>query len=365
MKALKLVEGPNHHRNGDGAHHISEMMPLWKLQSTAKDDPIVRCAKAYAEAFKKHPLEPRLKQITAEARCSRNHVKPNLETAVRLRYLRLIVNYPKDGELSNSLAQAYGLKEAVVTTAPADWNDQESVRTAVAPTILTYLEQVVACFHQADPTRRLVRIGVDGGQMLFQALHQGELVDLPPANYEIVPLGFGPLAEPQYAAGVIANLLAIRIEMVHRKASVKDAFTIRADWQQGRNDYRRSFSVERQASPTADVDLLVVGIGSRKAGQLHRELQRAPNRRLHTSQHFGDICNLAFNRNGDAVTSMVRNRASLLNLHKLRTMAANADKLVIGSAGGRDKVDAIRTVLRNKYISVLVTDRETAIALLQ
>ena len=53
----------------------------------------------------------------------------------------------------------------------------------------------------------------------------------------------------------------------------------------------------------------------------------------------------------------------LLSLADLQGLAKE-DSLVVGAAGGREKLDALRVVLPSGYISVLITDQSTARALI-
>lgn len=74
----------------------------------------------------------------------------------------------------------------------------------------------------------------------------------------------------------------------------------------------------------------------------------------------GDILSHFLTKNGEPVAMAQENRLMSTPLDDLRKL-----ENVIGAAGGPSKVDAILAVLRGGYLDVLITDEDTATALLQ
>jgi hypothetical protein len=230
------------------------------------------------------------------------------------------------------------------------------------------------CRTLSSPFRHLTLsnvIGLDGGLTLYKAVHDTATRDFPrKLSYELVPLVFGPLAGNKYTATVVANLLESKLETLGMTVDVRDAFEIKAEWGRisdgGRRRGRMHFTINMlNRTVVSQLDFLFTGIGSHRAGLLHREMQLSRAKGRAPRGYFGDVLNLPFNREGDEVVPLSRSRAVLLNLSELRELAMSPTVLVIGAAGGTDKIDAIRTVLKCKYISVLITDAQTAMALVE
>src|ERR1051325_2769555 len=156
---------------------MRSLVPIWD-NVAEKNDVVMRCAQAFAVAFAKNPAEPRLGDIAREAGCSRNAVRKHLAEARRRGILSLNLQLPKHKGLSQELAEKYDLAEAVVTLTPTKRNDQSSIRAALAPEVLRYFERFCKRLAQASKDKKLLRIGVDGGLTLHQAVREAALPPL-------------------------------------------------------------------------------------------------------------------------------------------------------------------------------------------
>lgn len=74
----------------------------------------------------------------------------------------------------------------------------------------------------------------------------------------------------------------------------------------------------------------------------------------------GHICGHHFNVEGEHVLTPLSGRTIGITLQQLRSLP-----LVVGVSWGEQKLAAIRGALKGRYISALITDRETAAALLE
>jgi len=346
--------------------NVRALVPIW-TDVANETDVVMRCAEAFAKAFDTNPMEPQLRAIAQKVGCSRNAVRNHLAEAKRRGMLSLNLKLPKKKRLSDELAQVYGLAEAVVTLMPTRWNDQDSIRSALATEAMRYFERLCIRLIQTNENRKLLRVGIDGGRTLDEAVREALFSRLPKIQYELVPLVFGPLAGSQFTASVVANVLASKLEAFGADAVVQDAFKVRPEWTNGNGRQKEArFAVEISSKTgITPLDLLFVGIGSPEAGLLQRELLRLPRSQRTAMTFYGDILNLAFDQNGRELKSINRSRAALLTLKDLQRLSSSPSTLVIGVAGGKEKVNAIRTVLRCRYISVLITDQATAGALLE
>ena len=114
---------------------LRELAPIW-TDVAPEEDIVVRCARAFAEAFRDNPASPTLARIAKAAGCSRNAVRRYLAVAQARGFLALSVHLPKDASLSRELAERFGLVEAIVTPRQTRWDDQESIRSALAPEVM-------------------------------------------------------------------------------------------------------------------------------------------------------------------------------------------------------------------------------------
>lgn len=348
---------------------IRNLTPIIR-NSGEVDNVVVNCAREFARAFDENPCNPTLRTIAAAVGCSRNAVKRYLREAQKSNLLALTLHLPKEKTLSRNLAEKYGLAEAVVSLTPANWGDPDSVRAALAPEVMRYLERACIGLAELKGQQSTVRIGVDGGLTLYQAVRDTTTHQFPTKlKYELVPLTFGPLEGSKYTATVVANLLASRLETLGLGVQVQDAFAVKTEalriGGRVRDSRKVHFTIEiPDRAAVSRLDIFVAGIGSHRAGSFRHELRLSRVKGRATQEHIGDITCLPFNHDGDPVESLSWGQKTLLNLGELQKLASSPTALVIGAAGGIDKIDAIRIILKRRYISVLITDPETALALI-
>jgi DNA-binding transcriptional regulator LsrR (DeoR family) len=344
---------------------VRSLTPIWA--NTAEDyDVVARCAEAFAKSFAHNPAEPRVSHIAKAAKCGRNDVKEYLAKASRRGMLVLSLRLPKQGQLSHALARKYNLAEAIVTLNPADWSDQDSIRSCLAVELMNYFERFCFRLTEQEGERCPIRIGIDGGQTLHQAVWEADLSALPRVKYELVPLVWGPLVGSKFTASIVANILGMKLEALGAEVEVTDGFAFKASAHDSFDEKApMQFTIEKTcAAAQLPMQLLLVGIGSGQAGLLHRELQSVAKSKKPV-KHFGDILNLPFDREGKQNESIAHSRAVLLSLFDLQRLSKSRSTLVVAAAGGEDKIEAIRTVLRCGYISVFITDPTTAMHLLK
>ena len=357
----KLISNPDSKKSDTHSPvHVSPGIPV--------DDRVVeRCAYALAEKFAAGETSPHLNEIAKAVGCSRNSVKGYLETAVKRGLLRLSVELPENTNIGQRLAKKFGLVEAVVTATPIVWSDQESVRSALATETVRYMVSLCTRLAARNRGHSPIRIGLDGGQTIFRVAREIGGCKLPVCEYEFVPLVFGPLKGPQFTASIVANIFATRVESSGSAIHVRDGFQIEADWKHARRASGQVHFTVNMPKPDiiSDLDIVLLGIGSNSAGQLFEEIRDRKDERTSIEDHFGDILNIAFDRCGDEVQSISRSRAVPFGLSHLAAHSQARSGLVLGIAGGADKLDAIRVVLNRHYVSVLITDTTTALKLVE
>lgn len=333
-----------------------------------EDPKILECAAEFAAEFKINPIEPTLSRIAEKTGSSRNLIKQRLDEAQRKGYLQLILRLPTNDRIVEKLKSKYRcLKEVIVvghlpgSSQDFFWDKQESIRPLLAREVVRFVSDFARRAKEADRTLKLLKIGIDGGNTLYTAFHDTGIAEVPRIKYEILPLVLGPLVGSKYTASNVATLLASRLSVDIVDVEIVDGFRVTPDWLRPHQSARRlSLSIELPGQDRVrDLDLFLVAIGSKNAGLAQREVNLLRLKAKDRLRHHGDICNLGFDENGIEVP-MNRDRAILVTLDTLKKASSNKAQTVVGVGGGQDKWEAIRTALLNSFMSVLITDAQTA-----
>ena len=121
-------------------------------------------------------------------------------------------------------------------------------------------------------------------------------------------------------------------------------------------------SLQDVSTMTEYADMSVVGIGAAVEGAtvLHNGiLNEGELTVLKMQGAVGDVLNHFMDKDGNLIQTEIEDRVISTDLDKLRQL-----KNVVGVAGGKDKVTAIKAVLNGSYLNVLITDSDTATELL-
>lgn len=121
--------------------------------------------------------------------------------------------------------------------------------------------------------------------------------------------------------------------------------------------------VQQAMSLFGQLDIALVGIGALEPSRMLRSSGNVftgeEMRVLREAGAVGDICLQFFDANGAPVRSAFSSRVISIPLQDLKNTP-----YVIGVAGGERKVEAILAALRGRWVNTLITDRQTAQALL-
>lgn len=121
-------------------------------------------------------------------------------------------------------------------------------------------------------------------------------------------------------------------------------------------------SLQDVSTMTEYADMSVVGIGAAVEGATvlrNGILNEGELTVLKMQGAVGDVLNHFMDKNGNLIQTEIEDRVISTDLDKLRQL-----KNVVGVAGGKDKVTAIKAVLNGGYLNVLITDSDTAAELL-
>jgi len=289
-------------------------------------------------------------EIMSRLSVSQSTISRLLKRAEKAGIVRITVSVPSgvNPELEEALQEKFGLREAIVVDSMDD--DDQIVRD-LGPAAAYYIETTLkpadvvglsswsaALLAMVDCMRPNPRTeGVRVMQILGGVGNPGAEVHATQLTRRFANL-VGGTATLLPAPGVVGSADAKRI-------LIKDRY------------------VEEALRLLNTVTLALVGIGAVEPSRLlaasgnvfsPRELQA-----LSSQGAVGDICLRFFDKDGAPVATPLANRVIGMDLDQLR----KAER-VVGVAGGRRKVVAIRGALRGRLISVLITDRNTAQRLL-
>ena len=121
-------------------------------------------------------------------------------------------------------------------------------------------------------------------------------------------------------------------------------------------------SLQDVSTLTEYADMSVVGIGAAVEGATvlrNGILNEGELTVLKMQGAVGDVLNHFMDKDGNLIQTEIEDRVISTDLDKLRQL-----KNVVGVAGGKDKVTAIKAVLNGGYLNVLITDSDTAAELL-
>ena len=121
-------------------------------------------------------------------------------------------------------------------------------------------------------------------------------------------------------------------------------------------------SLQDVSTMTEYADMSVVGIGAAVEGSTvlrNGILNEGELTVLKMQGAVGDVLNHFMDKDGNLIQTEIEDRVISTDLDKLRQL-----KNVVGAAGGKDKVTAIKAVLNGGYLNVLITDSDTAAELL-
>jgi DNA-binding transcriptional regulator LsrR (DeoR family) len=265
--------------------------------------------------------------------------------------VRITVSVPHGAytDLEEALQAAYDLKEAIVVdTVDDDEQIMHDLGAAAAYYVETTLKQ---------------------GEVIGISSWSSTLLAMVDAMH---PLPRSTSAQVVQILGGVGNPAAEghATHMTRRMAALTrgEAFFLPSPGIAGSAETARVYLDDPFVRATMDhfdqVTLALVGIGTVEPSQL---LASSGNifsteelHLLHVHGAVGDICLRFFNQQGQPLLTPLNERVIGIRLEQLQRVARS-----VGIAGGRRKRHAIRGALAGHWINVLITDRQTAEALVE
>jgi DNA-binding transcriptional regulator LsrR (DeoR family) len=287
--------------------------------------------------------------IAAQLDLSQATVSRLLKRAEEEQIVRITVSVPHGAytELEEALQAAYGLKDVIVVDTVAD--DEQILRDLGA----------AAAYYVETTLKPGEAIGLSSWSAtllaMVDAMHQ-----LPRSSSTQVIQILGGVGNP--AAEAHAAHLTRRMATLTRG----DAFFLPAPGIAGSAETARIYLEDPFVRATADrfdqVTLALVGIGAVEPSKLLASSGNSFSAQelglLRERGAVGDICLRFFDEQGQPVQTPLNERVIGILLEQLQHAARS-----VGIAGGERKLPAIRGALAGRWINVLITDRDSAEAL--
>jgi DNA-binding transcriptional regulator LsrR (DeoR family) len=306
---------------------------------------IARVARLYYENGVKQP------EIAKRLNLSQPKVSRLLKQAIDRDIVRITVRVPVGvhAELEEALESKYGLLEAVVV-------DTSAIDEAQLMRDLGH----AAAFHLETTIRSGEVIGISSWSATLLAMVNAMRPVTGSDDIRVVQV-LGGVGDP--AAEVHATQLTQRLADVLSGEPILLPVPGVVGSSGAREVLEQDEHVQRVLTLFPHITVALVGIGTVQPSPL---LARSGN--VFTDDELdlvtraggvGDICLRFFDENGRPVQSTLDNRVIGLTLDQLRRVPRS-----IAVAGGERKVTAIRGALAGRLVSQLVTDRATALRLL-
>lgn len=297
-----------------------------------------------------HERGMRQAEIAAELHVSQPRVSRLLKRAVETGVVRTTVSLPPGvhTDLEDELEALYGISEAVVVDAA---DDQDLLRSLGAATAV-YLETTLT---GGDD------VGISSWSSSLIAAVDALRPSTTPVVSDVVQL-VGGVGEPR------VQLDATRLLTSFARATGAAPIFLPAPGLLGSAAARESLmadpAVMQVTSRWPNLTVALVGIGALEPSPLLRQsgnsIAEADQEQLRAAGAVGDVCLRFFDEEGEPVATDLDERVIGITPDMLRTIPRR-----IAVAGGVRKVSAIRGAMRGRWINVLITDIQTAHALVE
>ena len=297
-------------------------------------------------------LQYKQTQIAEQLDISQSTISRLLKRAQDEQIIRIHISVPTGiyADIEAELEKAYGLKEAIVVDSVGDSEDQ--IMRDIGAAAAYYLEQTI---------RPNEIIGLSSWSKTLMAMVDA-MNPLPkPAGAEVIQVlgGVGNPAVESHAVHLVRRLAVL----VRGKAVFLSAPGVVVS-PEIKNLYLQDPYVAATIEMFPKITLCLVGIGSVDPSDMLASSGNVFSKEEldHLCQvgAVGDICMRFFDADGNPVKDPANERVIGMDLEQLRGV-----RRCVGVAGGERKVAAIRGAMRGGYINVLVTDINTANALLE
>ena len=327
---------------------MTDPSDVWPRHASANFDQVRLVTKVARMYHEQHLRQP---EIAGRLHISQPRVSRLLRNAAEMGIVRTTVVAPRGvfSDLEQAIEERYGLGEAVIVETLED-QAERGLLPALGATAAHYLHTTLL----GGDT-----IGISSWSSSLLAVVDAMKPKSPPVADRVVQiLGGVGIAEAQVQASRLtaglARLTGATPVFLPAPGLVASAST--------RDALIADPAVASVLAVYRTLTVLLVGIGSLEPSVLLRQsgnaIAQEDQDELRRAGAVGDVCLRFFDAAGQPVMSSLERRVIGITAGELRAVPR-----VIGVAGGRSKVGAIRAALLGKWVDVLITDLQTATAL--
>lgn len=284
------------------------------------------------------------KEISGQLGISRPQISRLLAAARINNIVEVSINNPfaEETNLENELIKKYKIRDALVvnTNNVLDREERFEVFGQQAA------NQLHAYIRDSD------RIGVMSGKSISSILNSVKSIERHGLNFIPLVGGIGAI-NSEWHANVLAQKLA---EKVGGKAYMLNAPVV-VKSEQVRNLLMNEPEIESVINLGKQCDVAIVGIGQIETNSTNVKAGSLSVEDINELKEFNavsSVCTSYLNDKGEIIETSLSNRTIGQTLKDLRKSK------IIACAIGDSKVEAIRAALRSGFISVFMTDIETA-----
>ena len=279
---------------------------------------------------------------------SRFKVSRLLQQAKRSGLISIVINDPMGdiGESEIKLAKKYGLKESVIVRSNALLGKSDLVQ--IGETGAQYLLRTIG---------QVKILAVAWGMTLRQVVNSIEKVETSDLTVVQLSGGIGVIGgtDTNMLTMMLSEKLSAQSLLLQAPLLVRDQSTQKAFLREG------NIAEVLDTAKSADMALLGIGLADKKgslykAGHLRGKDYTAAIR----AGAVGALCGRLYDIQGKPCATDWDSRLISLTLEEIRRITHK-----VGIAGGRQKLDAIAGALNGCFLDVLITDEQTARALLR
>ncbi|NLG98331.1 MAG: sugar-binding transcriptional regulator [Chloroflexi bacterium] len=297
-------------------------------------------------------LQYKQTQIAEQLDISQATISRLLKRAQDEQIVRINISIPTGiySEIETKLAQSYGVKEVIIVDSVDDNEDQ--IMRDIGSAAAYYLEQTI------KPNEI---IGLSSWSKTLMAMVDA-MNPLPkPAGAEVIQV-LGGMGNPEVESHAVHLVRRLAV-LVRGKAVFLPAPGVVSSAEM-KHLYLQDQYVANAIDMFQKVTLCLVGIGSVEPSDMLASSGNvfSPEELDHLRKEgaVGDICMRFFDADGNPIKNEASERVIGMDLDQLRRV-----RRCVGVAGGKRKIAAIRGALRGGYINVLITDINTAKALIE
>lgn len=306
---------------------------------------LVRVARMYHEQGVRQP------QIAADLHISQPRVSRLLKQATQLGIVHTVVTVPTGvhADVEEQLKQRYGLRDAVVAEVPP--GEEDRLLAILASAAAGYLD---ATLPGGD------EIGLSAWSASLLATVEAMRPKRPPVARNVSQV-LGGIGDPG------AQMRATRLLTRFAEVTGAQPLFMPTPGLVGTPELRKALTADASVAQIVrswdELTLLLVGIGALDPSPLLRSSGNAiaenEQRELRELRAVGDVCLRYFDAEGKLVDSDFDQRVVGITPEKMLRVERR-----LGVAGGPDKHTAIRGALLGGWVNILITDLDTAAALL-